>query len=98
MINIGLQTVLALVIAVLMHRLTQVDAGPRGIVLLPYLVANVVVALVWFWMLDYQLGIVNQVLDWHRHRPDRVLRQRALGDPDHRAASTSGGTWATPRC
>ena len=44
--------------------------------LLPYLVANVVVALVWFWMLDYQLGIVNEVLHWHRHRPGRLLRRR----------------------
>jgi len=32
--------------------------------LLPYLVANVVVALVWFWMLDYSTGIINVFLDW----------------------------------
>ncbi|WP_129667298.1 carbohydrate ABC transporter permease [Phytoactinopolyspora endophytica] len=62
-INIGLQTVVALALAVLLHRLTQ-SVTIRGLVLLPYLVANVVVALVWFWMLDYQLGIVNQLIDW----------------------------------
>ncbi|MFP3712431.1 carbohydrate ABC transporter permease [Puerhibacterium sp. TATVAM-FAB25] len=62
-INIGVQTVLALGIAVLMHRLTR-SALVRGIILLPYLVANVVVALVWFWMMDYSTGFINVVLDW----------------------------------
>lgn len=62
-INIGVQTVLAVGIAVLMHRLTR-SAVIRGIILLPYLVANVVVALVWFWMMDYSTGIINVVFDW----------------------------------
>lgn len=62
-INIGVQTVLALAIAVLMHRVTR-SALVRGIILLPYLVANVVVALVWFWMMDYSTGFINVVLDW----------------------------------
>ncbi|SDO75904.1 carbohydrate ABC transporter membrane protein 1, CUT1 family [Microbacterium testaceum StLB037] len=61
-INIGVQTVLAVGIAVLMHRLTR-SAVIRGIILLPYLVANVVVALVWFWMMDYSTGIINVFLD-----------------------------------
>ena len=61
-INIGVQTVLAVAIAVLMHRLTR-SAVVRGIILLPYLVANVVVALVWFWMMDYSTGIINVFLD-----------------------------------
>jgi multiple sugar transport system permease protein len=62
-INIGLQTVLAVGIAMLMYRLTQ-SITVRAVVLLPYLVANVVVALVWYWMLDFQVGIVNQALAW----------------------------------
>jgi multiple sugar transport system permease protein len=62
-INIGVQTVLALGLAVLMHRLTR-STLLRGIVLMPWLVANVIVALVWFWMLDYQIGIVNVALEW----------------------------------
>jgi multiple sugar transport system permease protein len=62
-INIGVQTVAALGIAVLMHRLTK-SLFIRGILLTPYLVANVVVALVWFWMLDYNIGIINAALDW----------------------------------
>ncbi|MBN6057603.1 sugar ABC transporter permease, partial [Nonomuraea sp. RK-328] len=63
LINIGTQTVASLLLAVLLHRLTR-SLVVRGVVLLPFLVANVVVALVWFWMLDYQLGVVNYALDW----------------------------------
>ncbi|MFE2757839.1 carbohydrate ABC transporter permease [Actinosynnema sp. NPDC059335] len=62
-INIGVQTVVALLIAVLMHRLTK-SSLVRGLLLLPYLIANVVVALVWYTMLDAQLGIVNAMLSW----------------------------------
>ncbi|WP_219413586.1 carbohydrate ABC transporter permease [Pseudonocardia nigra] len=60
-LNIGFQTVFALGLAVLLHRLTR-SVVIRGLVLMPYLVANVVVALLWFWMLDAQIGVVNQVL------------------------------------
>lgn len=62
-INILFQTILALLIAVLMQRLIR-STFIRGLLLTPYLVSNVVVALVWLWMLDYQLGIVNQLFDW----------------------------------
>jgi multiple sugar transport system permease protein len=61
-INIGIQTVLALAIAVLMHRLTQ-SVVVRSIVLLPWLVPNAVLALLWMWMLDPNLGIVNHWLN-----------------------------------
>ncbi len=62
-LNIGFQTVLAVLLAVLLHRLTR-SVVIRGLVLMPYLVANVVVALLWFWMLDAQIGVVNQILSW----------------------------------
>ncbi|MFC8598959.1 carbohydrate ABC transporter permease [Isoptericola sp. NPDC057191] len=62
-INIGLQTVVALVLAVLMQRLSR-STLLRSLVLAPYLVSNVVAALVFLWILDYQLGIGNQVLEW----------------------------------
>jgi multiple sugar transport system permease protein len=62
LINIGLQTVLALGIAVLMQRLTQ-SMVVRGVVMLPYLIANVIAALVWFYMFDFQFGIVNEIID-----------------------------------
>lgn len=63
LVNIGLQTILALVLAVLLNRLTQ-SMVIRGIVLTPYLVSNVVTAMLWLLLLDYQLGIANQILDW----------------------------------
>jgi multiple sugar transport system permease protein len=61
-INIGIQTVLALSIAVLMHRLTR-SVVIRGILVLPWLIPNVVLALLWMWMLDPNLGIVNHYLN-----------------------------------
>jgi multiple sugar transport system permease protein len=61
-INIGVQTVLALAIAVLMHRLTQ-SVIVRSVVLLPWLIPNAVLALLWMWMLDPNLGIVNSWLN-----------------------------------
>lgn len=61
-INIVVQTVLALLIAILMQRIAKSTLA-RGILLLPYFIANVIVALVWFWMLDPNLGIVNEMLE-----------------------------------
>lgn len=60
-LNIGIQTVVALLIAVLMQRLTQ-STWLRSLVLAPYLVSNVVAAIVFLWLLDSQLGIVNLAL------------------------------------
>ncbi|WME23394.2 sugar ABC transporter permease [Brachybacterium sp. GU-2] len=62
-INIGVQTLVALVIAVLMQRLTQ-STVLRSLVLAPYLVSNVVAAIVFLWILDTQLGIFNILLQW----------------------------------
>lgn len=61
-INIGVQTVVALLLAVLMQRLTR-SMWVRGIILSPYLVSNVVTAMLWLLLLDYQLGIVNELLE-----------------------------------
>jgi len=62
-LNIGSQTILALGLAVLLHRLTR-SMVIRGIVLLPYLIPNVVVALIFLWMMDFNLGVSNEVLEW----------------------------------
>lgn len=62
LINIGVQTVLALLIAVLLHRFTK-SLVIRGVILLPYLIANVIVALLWYWLCDYNLGLINAGLD-----------------------------------
>src|SRR5215213_4455488 len=60
-VNIVIQTVVALVIAVMMQRLTR-RTWLRGIVLTPYLVSNVVAAMVFLWILDYQLGVGNNII------------------------------------
>ena len=56
--NIPTQMVLGLLMAVLMDRLTK-SVFVRGVLVLPYLISNVVVALIWLWMLDPLLGYVN---------------------------------------
>jgi multiple sugar transport system permease protein len=60
-INIGAQTALALVLAVLMDRLTK-STLVRGILILPWLIPNVMVALVFQWIVDRDLGVVNGML------------------------------------
>ncbi len=62
LINIVLQTALALGLALLMHRVAK-STLIRGALLLPYLMANVIAALLWFWLLDYQIGIVNYFIE-----------------------------------
>ncbi|MGW0504457.1 carbohydrate ABC transporter permease [Micromonospora sp. NPDC003241] len=62
-LNIGVQTALALGMAVMMDRLTR-SAVVRGVLVLPWLIPQVVVGLLWLWMLDPRLGVVNHTLDW----------------------------------
>ncbi|WP_367849190.1 carbohydrate ABC transporter permease [Rhodoferax sp. WC2427] len=61
-LNIPLQTVLGLFLAVAMDRLTK-SLFVKSIVLLPYLLSNVLVAMMWLWMLDPLLGLVNSLID-----------------------------------
>ena len=58
LLNIPLQTALGLFLAVAMDRLTR-SLFVKSVVLLPYLMSNVLVAMVWLWMLDPILGLVN---------------------------------------
>jgi multiple sugar transport system permease protein len=59
--NIPVQTVLGLLIAVLLKRLTG-SVVMRSIMLAPFLVSNVIAAMIWYWMLDPILGFLNFVL------------------------------------
>jgi len=59
--NIVFQTILAVAIAVLMHRLTQ-STVIRSLILLPFLISNVIAAMLWLWLLDFQIGLVNEFL------------------------------------
>ncbi|MEV4411481.1 sugar ABC transporter permease [Catellatospora sp. NPDC049609] len=60
-LNIGSQTLVALGLAALMHRLTR-SVLLRATLLLPWLVPNVTIGLLWMWLLDTNLGFVNQLL------------------------------------
>jgi len=60
-LNIGSQTLIALGLAALMHRLTR-SVVLRAALLLPWLVPNVTVGLLWMWLLDANLGFVNHLL------------------------------------
>jgi len=60
-VNIVTQTVLALGLAALMHRLTR-SVVLRAALLVPWLVPNVTIGLLWAWLLDPDLGFVNHLL------------------------------------
>jgi multiple sugar transport system permease protein len=53
---------LALVTAVILHRLGT-STLTRGLVLIPFLISNVVAGIVFKWLLDPQLGIVNALIE-----------------------------------
>lgn len=61
LLNIPGQTVLGLFLAVAMDRLTR-SLFVKSVVLLPYLLSNVLVAMIWLWMLDPLLGLVNHLI------------------------------------
>ncbi|MCA9983975.1 MAG: sugar ABC transporter permease [Anaerolineales bacterium] len=76
LLNIPLQTMLALGLAVLMDRVTK-SAVIRGLFIMPWLLPPVIVALIWLWMLDPTLGFINTVL-----QAIGFDRQPFLGSPD----------------
>ena len=59
--NIPLQTVIGLLLAALLHRIGR-SVTVRTMILTPYLIANVIAAILWFWMLDPLLGFCNALL------------------------------------
>lgn len=88
LLNIPLQTVLGLFLAVAMHRLTR-SVFVKSVVLLPFLLSNALVALVWLWLLDPLLGSVNHALLWLGFD-----RQPFFGGTDQALATIAGvQTW-----
>ncbi|NEE01707.1 carbohydrate ABC transporter permease [Phytoactinopolyspora halotolerans] len=87
-INIGMQTVLALAMAVMMDRLTR-SVIVRGVLVLPWLIPQVVVGLLWLWMLDPRLGLVNHLLEMVG-----IGGQAFLGSPDQAVPTLAAiNTW-----
>jgi len=58
----ALQTVLGVAIALLLHQAVRGVTLFRGVLLFPYMVPTVVIALIWRWMFNPELGVVNATL------------------------------------
>lgn len=82
--NIPVQTVLALFIAVLADRLAR-QVWVRAVMIAPYLISNVVAALIWLLMLDPLIGMTNVFLE-----AIGVAKQSFLASPDQALISVSG--------
>lgn len=82
--NIPIQTVLAIAIAILMEKVAH-SALLRGIMILPWLMPNVVVALLFVWLLDPTLGVINLFL-----QAIGIGKQGFFGDPNQAIASIAG--------
>ena len=80
LMNIPLQTVLGLGLALAMDRLTR-SLWVKATVLLPYLLSNVLVAMVWLWMLDPTLGALNHLIA-AVGGPFGIARQPFFGSPE----------------
>lgn len=61
-LSIVLQTVLGVGIALLLHQALFGIAVFRGLLLFPYIVPTVVVALIWRWIFNPEIGVVNHAL------------------------------------
>lgn len=86
--NIPVQTVLGLLLAVLADRLAR-NVVLRAVIIAPYLVSNVVAALIWLLMLDPILGLANHWLEIIG-----VTRQGFLSSPGEALISVAGiSTW-----
>ncbi|MGN8048960.1 carbohydrate ABC transporter permease [Curtobacterium sp. 22159] len=60
-VAVALTLVVSVITAAVLHRVTK-STVVRGLIILPFLISGVVAATVWSWMLDAQLGIVNQAV------------------------------------
>lgn len=76
-ITVLITLILSLSIAVVMHRLTA-STAIRSIMILPFLISTVVAGVVWSWMLDSQLGIINIWLEQFTGGTVRFLSDPAL--------------------
>lgn len=71
-INLTVQTTLALLLAVMMDRLTK-SLVVRGIVLLPWILPNILVGMLFLFLLDPTVGITGEVLQWFGMEPVAFL-------------------------
>lgn len=79
-INIGIQTVFAIGIAWVLDRLSG-STLVRTLVLTPWLMSNVVVALLFLWILDFRLGVMNNFLETIGVSPQPFFSSEAWAIP-----------------
>ena len=69
-LSIVFQTVFGVAIAMMLHQALPGMAVFRGLLLFPYIVPTVVIALIWRWIFNPEIGVVNYALlkdDPRRH-------------------------------
>jgi len=76
-LNIVTQTILAIFIAFIMDRITK-STFVRAVILLPWLIPNVIVALIFLWMLDGNLGAIGRFADWIGFETDFLNGTKAV--------------------
>ena len=79
------QTVFGVGIALLLHQALPGIAVFRGLLLFPYIVPTVVIALIWRWIFNPEIGVVNYAL------------QSARADRRSRSTGSRRPTWRWPR-
>lgn len=77
--NVGFQLLLGLIGALLLNQRMRARGLARGLVLLPWATPSVLVALMWLWILDPNLGIFNAILSWITGNPVHIAW---LANPD----------------
>lgn len=75
-VSISLEAVLGLCLGLMMNRVSSVNSLLRIMILVPWAMPTVVTAKMWQWMFDYNLGILNYLLEIAS-----IQRINWLGDP-----------------
>lgn len=75
-VSICLEAVLGLCLGLMMNRLSPGNSFFRICILIPWTIPTVVTARIWQWMFDYNLGIINYLLELLG-----IIRINWLGNP-----------------
>lgn len=62
LVSISLETLVGLCVGLMMNRLSPITKALRIMILIPWTIPTVVTARMWQWMFDYNLGIINYLL------------------------------------
>ena len=68
---VGLQFLLGLGAALLLNQSFWWRGVARALVVVPWALPSVIIGLMWTWMYDFNVGVLNDILDAHRARSRR---------------------------